>query len=673
MNPTLKKTLKLYSIMFYLVLLMAILLSIFYFGAEQNIFGLIIVAAIVLIALVGLIGIRSFRRSIEDKVLNDSVEVANREMQYMKNWDFPYALMRQGGRIFWYNGAFDQLFTEYIQGKTEKEEPLQLEDLLGPQKYPEEGGALETEVKWKDSVYRMILTREEIMDADSGELSELLYSVSLLDISRERALELENANIRPIVVLIYIDNYDQVLSSMEETRRPLLEAMIYKRINDLTAKINGVLTRMEKDRLLLVFPNEKMEELKETRFHILDEVRSINIGNKLPVTLSIGVGASDNLKSSHTYARAAVDLAMSRGGDQAVLKDDDNTVFYGGKSSGVEKTTRVRARLIAYTLREVIAEADKVLLMGHANPDLDCFGAALGMARSIQTMEKEAYIVLSEPHPAVDALYERVMKEGEYVNRILIGEKAEAQAGPKTLLIVLDVNRPSIVANPRLLELCPNVVVIDHHRTSVDYIAGSVVSYVEPYASSCCEMVTELVQYMTEEVHLRPVETDALFAGIALDTKNFTVKTGIRTFDAAAFLRRNGADSLRVRQMFKNDIDEYRARAQIVSRAEIEMNQVAISYWDGKGVPNALALAAGAADELLDIRGVTASFVLTETEELINVSARSLGEINVQLIMEKIGGGGHLTVAGAQMRDMTMEDAVKLLKKTIQEYLSTVR
>ena len=666
MNQTLKKSLSMYTAMLYGVLALAVALAIIYFIAEQNVFGLIMLGAIVMIAVVAVIGIMAFRKTLHDKVLNDSVAIANREMQYMQHWDFPFALLKTDGRVFWWNETFLELFRTQL---TEPSEEVRAETLLGTLKYPEEGGSLTTEISLAGRTYRMILTQESIFEAESGELSELLYSVSLLDITKEKTLALENENIRPIVALIYIDNYDQALGSMEETRRPLLEAMVYKRLNDLTAHVNGILTRMEKDRLFLVFPHEALERLKETKFKVLEDVRKINIGNRLPVTLSIGIGVAERLEDSHTYARAAVDLALGRGGDQAVLKNGEKTTFYGGKSGGVEKTNRVRARLIAHALREVIADAEQVLVMGHANPDLDCFGAALGMAHTIASFEKKVNIVLNEPHPAIDILYERVMEEREYAAQIITGVQAEALSGEKTLLIVVDVNRPSIVAHPPLLDLNKNIVVIDHHRTSVDHISSAVVSYVEPYASSASEMVTELIQYMTERTHLKPLETDALFAGIALDTKNFTVKTGIRTFEAAAFLRRNGADSLRVRQLFKNDIKEYRAKAQIVSKAEIIHQQMALSHWDGRETSNALALAAAAADELLDIRGVEASFVLTEMPNVINVSARSLGDINVQVIMESIGGGGHLTIAGAQLGETTMEEALEKLNQAIQDFL----
>lgn len=671
MARKLKKSVRLYNIMFYLLLLLTLVLSIIYFAAAQNIFGIVVVLAILVIALVAIIGIRGFSRTVDDKVLNDSVEVANREMQYMQHWDFPYALAKPDGRIFWVNDAFRNLFTEELASFPMEES--RLDSLFGKLDYPEEGGSRESEIIVKGRIYRLVLSQEPVLESGTGELSELLYAASLLDITREKALQTENVNIRPVVALIYIDNYEQSLGTMEEIRRPMLEAMVYRRITDLSTSVNGVLTRMEKDRLLLVFPYGNLGTIQETKFKILEDIRKISIGNTIPVTLSIGVGIADGLEQSNAYARAAMDLAMSRGGDQAVVKTKDNTLFYGGRSGGVEKTTRVRARLIAQALHGVIMEAENVLIMGHANPDLDCFGAAIGLAGSVERLGKTVHIVMSEPHPAIDSLYTRAIEDEQYQDCVITPLQADQLINEKTLLVVVDVNRPTITAAPRLLETVSNVVVIDHHRAATDAIHGAVISYVEPYASSCCEMITEIIQYLTDNVHLRPIEADAMFAGIALDTKNFTVKTGIRTFEAAAYLRRNGADSLRVREMFKNDIAEYRYRAQIVSQAEIYRDRIAISYWDGRKVTNALALAAGAADELLDIRGVDASFVLTDIGDMINVSARSLGDINVQVVMEKIGGGGHLTVAGAQLRDSDMQHALTLLRKTIQDYLETNR
>ena len=323
--------------------------------------------------------------------------------------------------------------------------------------------------------------------------------------------------------------------------------------------------------------------------------------------------------------------------------------------------------MIAYALKELIVESDRVFIMGHKNPDLDCFGSALGIYRGVTALNKPAHIIMGGPHPAVMDLYRRVVEERDYADIIIDEEQALDYTDENTLLILVDVNRPSICESSRLVEIIKNVAVIDHHRTSVENVGKAVVSYVEPYASSASEMVTEVLQYLTERIKLKPVEADGLFAGIALDTKNFTIKTGVRTFEAAAFLRRNGADSIRVRKMFKNDMEEYKAKAQIVASAKIVYDTMAIAEWVS-GMDNANAVAAQAADELLDIAGIRASFVLTKTPEQVNISARSLGDINVQLIMEKLSGGGHLTVAGAQLKGVSLEEATAKLREAIEEF-----
>ena len=376
------------------------------------------------------------------------------------------------------------------------------------------------------------------------------------------------------------------------------------------------------------------------------------------------------MDEARQYARAAVDLAMGRGGDQAVVRQKDGQKFFGGMTTTTENNTRVRARLIAYALKELIMESDRVLLMGHANPDLDCFGAALGMYRAVFELKKPVHIVMSaEKHAAVEYLYRRVNEDQDYMNILIDHKQAEEYLGPNTLLILLDVNRKVITQYPDLVEKAKNIAVIDHHRTSADSVEGVDVSYVEPFASSASEMVTELLQYMVEKLSLRSIEADGLFAGIALDTKNFTVKTGVRTFEAAAFLRRRGADSVRVRKMFKNDMGDYKAKAQIVSTARIIGDNIAVASWSST-LPNASTVAAQAADELLDIHGIHASFVLTEMDAgQVNISARSLGEINVQLIMEELGGGGHLSMAGAQLKDVNLEMAQEKLIDAIETVL----
>jgi c-di-AMP phosphodiesterase-like protein len=365
-----------------------------------------------------------------------------------------------------------------------------------------------------------------------------------------------------------------------------------------------------------------------------------------------------------------VDLAMGRGGDQAVVKSRETQKFFGGMTNTSENNTRVRARLIAYALKELITGCDNVLVMGHANPDLDSFGAALGMYRGVLELKKPAHIVMSEDkHAAVEHLYRRVKEDKEYRDVLINQKQAEEQMGPNTLLILVDVNRRVIAQFPDLVDKAKNIAVIDHHRTSADSVEGAGVSYVEPFASSASEMVTELLQYMVENLTMRSIEADGLFAGIALDTKNFTVKTGVRTFDAASFLRRRGADSVRVRKMFKNDMGDYKAKAEVVRSAEIIGDSLAVAAWSSN-LPNASTVAAQAADELLDVHGIQASFVMTEMDKgQVNFSARSLGEVNVQLIMEELGGGGHLSMAGAQLKDATLESARARLESAIEKVL----
>ena len=525
-----------------------------------------------------------------------------------------------------------------------------------------------------DRYYKAVMSQIRLRDQGSYQLDlknyTEVYSLSLQDVTKEVLLEQENLDQQTVVSYIYIDNYDQTVSNMEENRRPLLEAMISRRLSDFSSAVDGILTKMENDRFIMVFPHKNLEKLFENKFNVLEEMKKLNIGNKFPVTLSIGVGVDKDMDEARQYARAAVDLAMGRGGDQAVVRQKDGQKFFGGMTTTTENNTRVRARLIAYALKELIMESDRVLLMGHANPDLDCFGAALGMYRAVFELKKPVHIVMSaEKHAAVEYLYRRVNEDQDYMNILIDHKQAEEYLGPNTLLILLDVNRKVITQYPDLVEKAKNIAVIDHHRTSADSVEGVDVSYVEPFASSASEMVTELLQYMVEKLSLRSIEADGLFAGIALDTKNFTVKTGVRTFEAAAFLRRRGADSVRVRKMFKNDMGDYKAKAQIVSTARIIGDNIAVASWSST-LPNASTVAAQAADELLDIHGIHASFVLTEMDAgQVNISARSLGEINVQLIMEELGGGGHLSMAGAQLKDVNLEMAQEKLIDAIETVL----
>ncbi len=624
-----------------------------------------IIGAIVTLALLVLTIIATirFRQDLRERIQANAVQVSLTQRQYLEQWSQPYAVIDHDGKVIWYNKAFGAVFENSASLETETFANLigQTVEMPASEVYP-----AQTRIDLKDHQYDLLV--QMIHREEDQDLGVQMYAVSMEDITEQLALQRENEEIKTVVCLIYVDNYDTIAGRLEEGRRPMLEAMIYRRLNDMTESLNGILTRLEKDRFFLIFPRRSLGILEEGRFPILTDIRQVKVGNTLPLTLSIGVGDADRLDRAQNFARSAVDLAMGRGGDQAVVKNEEKYTFFGGSSIGVEKNSRARARLITYAIRELMAGCEEILIMGHKNPDLDCFGAALGMYRFAVEMKKPTHIVMGSQHAAVNTLLDRTRMERDYEGLIITHEEALERINDSTLLVVVDVNRPSITECPELLEKAKNVAVIDHHRVSAEHVEHASVSYIEPYASSACEMVSELLQYTEERVSLKPIEADAMLSGIQLDTKNYTNKTGVRTFEAAAFLRRNGADAVRIRKLFKNDMNEYKIKAHIVSQASMYYGRIAIAAWtDTQG--NSGVAAAQAADELLNISGVNASFVLTENPEYIGISARSLGEINVQVILEKLGGGGHMMMAGAQIREHTLDEAMEMLQNAIREYL----
>lgn len=496
--------------------------------------------------------------------------------------------------------------------------------------------------------------------------SELVYFIEL-------AYEIPKdfTNIEPTIVsLVFIDDFDEVIETVEEIRRPLLTALIDRKLNTLSQQVGGIVKKFEKDKYIFIFSQDKLNYLKDRKFDILDQIREIDMGNKIPVTLSIGIGISkNNLSRSMEYARVAIDLALGRGGDQVLIKDSLQYTFFGGKSKEVGNNTRVRARVKAYALTELIEEARDVIIMGHRNTDLDCLGSGVGVHTIVKGSGKRSNIVLNNITSNVLFLYERLMKENSYKSDVFINsERALEIINDGTLLIIVDAHRPSIMECPELLLKASKIVVFDHHRKSTEFIDSPVLTYHEPYASSTAELITEMLLYTKNEVKLLKIEADALLAGITLDTKNFAFKTGAKTFEAAAYLRRNGADSIRVKMLFQNNMDSYKAKAATVNRAVIFNDNMAISVCP-KDIENPSLITAQAADDLLNIHGIEASFVLCDENNTITISARSLGSVNVQVIMEKLGGGGHQTVAGAQLFNITLEDTIEKLKESINKYI----
>lgn len=406
------------------------------------------------------------------------------------------------------------------------------------------------------------------------------------------------------------------------------------------------------------------------KFDILDQIREIDKGNKISITLSMGIGVNGkNPNENHEFAKAAIDIALGRGGDQAVIKEDHNLRFYGGKTQAIEKRNRVKARVIAHALMQLIDQSEKVFVMGHRNADMDSFGASIGIVSAARMRGKKGYIVLNSITPAIKNIYNRLLKEEpDYLNYIIMPEEAEEMIDESSLMVVVDNHKPSFTEAPKLLELTNKVVLIDHHRRGAEFIKDPILTYLEPYASSTCELVTEILYYMEDKLQLSPFEADALLAGITVDTKNFTFQTGVRTFEAASILRRAGADTSSVKQLFKDDYDIFVKKAEIVRNSKILYNRIVIGRLEMDSEDSVL-IAAQCANDLLNISGIEASFVLTYSGGKVHISGRSLGSISVQLILERLGGGGHLTSAATQISGHTMEEVEKMLIDAIDDYL----
>lgn len=476
---------------------------------------------------------------------------------------------------------------------------------------------------------------------------------------------------RFVVGLVYIDNYEEALESIDDVRRSLFIGLIDKRVNKYFAPGAAIVRKMEKDKYLVVFRYKYLEKLLADKFSILEDIKSVKIGNEMTITLSMGIGtgASDYAKN-YEVAKAAMDLALGRGGDQAVIKNGDKIQYYGGKSQQMEKNTRVKVRVKAHALRQILDNNDNVIIMGHKLADIDSFGAALGIYVIARKLGKQAHIVMGEVTSSVKPFMNRFIGKDEYPEDMFVNSSnAVNLVTSSTVVIVVDVNRPLLTECPELLDKCKTIIVFDHHRRSSDSINGAVLSYVDPYASSAAEMVTEMIQYVDDGVKLKAFEADALYAGINIDTDGFNSKSGPRTFEAAAFLRRHGADVTRVRKMLRNDMNEYKAIAHAVSRAEVYKDAFAITIFDGTGLESPTIGGAKAANQLLDISGIKASFVVTQYNDKIYISARSIDEVNVQLVMERLGGGGHMSIAGAQLTDCTTDQAVQTIKLALDNML----
>lgn len=638
----------------------------------------IILSCFTLLYLVSFLLLEHFNRPV---IMNELVSFATQygqiQKRLLRDLELPNALLDESGRVIWANRAFLQIVG---REKTENKMVSLFFPAITPDKLPgEEQDETELDFQQNDRDFHARLKKiplaEMVENSDifecEGVYEGCLIAIYLFDETALKMALRENDNQSLAVGLLYIDNYEEALESVEEVRRSLLTALIERKVNKYFASIDGIVRKLEKDKFFFILRKQSLKVLQESRFDLLEDVKTVNIGNEMSVTLSIGIGVGGlSYAQNYEYARTSIDLALGRGGDQAVVKTKDGVSYYGGKSQRVEKNTRVKARVKAHALKEIVSSKDKVLVMGHRMMDVDSFGAAVGIYRIAKTLGRSANIVVNEISPSIKPMVDHFISHEDADELILINNvQAMELAGVNTCLVVVDVNKPSITECPELLKQCRSIVVLDHHRQSEEVIENATLSYIESYASSACEMVTEIIQYVESGLKLKSTEADCLYGGIVIDTNNFTSKAGVRTFEAAAYLRRNGADVTRVRKMFRDEVTDYRAKAEAISKAYIFKDIFAISTCEPKEVQSPTVVGAQAANELLDITGIKASFVLTDCNQMVYISARSIDEMNVQIIMEKLGGGGHLNVAAAQLKDVSLEEAKECLEQTLAAML----
>lgn len=617
------------------------------------------------------------------RIMSDLMQYAesfdNMQKQQMQQLVLPYALLDINGRMLWGNNAF----VEIIQNKKAAKRgicnlfPEITQDVL-PQGVEDSEKLIEFEGRFYRVVLRLVspdgfceTAGEEDGEQDTFATEDCMIGCYLYDETKmvECMQKLEDEQI--VMGLLYLDNYDEAMESISSVKRSLFVGLIDRRINKYMKNIDAIIKKTEKDKYFFVFRHKYLAQMKESKFSLVEDVRDVNIGNEMSMTISMGIGLNqEGYQKTYDYTRAALDLALGRGGDQIVVKENEKVSYYGGKNVQIEKGTRVKARVKAHALQELMSAKERVVIMGHAMSDADSIGASIGVYRIAKTLNKKANIVVNNPNENVQSVLERFCDNSEYENDFLItSEQAKQLVDHKSLVVVVDVNQPARTECPEILKQTGTIVVLDHHRQTGEKIENAVLSYIEPYASSACEMVAEILQYIEDGIKLRPIEADAMYAGIVIDTRQFSSKTGARTFEAAAFLRKNGADVSRIRKMLRVNMQDYETRANAINQLEIFMDCFAFTECKPGSSRIPTILGAQIANELLDIAGIKASFVFTEYEGKIYISARSIDEINVQLVMERLGGGGHISEAGVQLTECTMDQAKRKVKQVLETML----
>ncbi|MGI6161086.1 MAG: DHH family phosphoesterase [Christensenellales bacterium] len=566
------------------------------------------------------------------------------EGKYCEIVDIPLVFVDKREHIAWGNRAFHALAGMNGEGKRFIDVVPGIGNFREPRKVNFKSSVYETSVVVTEAGWLISFT-----DASAAERYSRLYEEGYT-----------------VAAIVQLDNYDDMIAQVDDARQSMIGSETWRTLDEKFRELDGFCQRTDRDKFLCVFQKKHLESLQRTKFSLLDDIRKIDAGNAGGVSVSIGVGSGVSPKASQEYAKQALEMAIDRGGDQAVIKNKDKVIIYGGRRHAVKKSTKVKSRSFAKTFRTLMQACEHIYVTGHISPDLDSLGASVGVARCAKSIGKPVSIIAEHDAPAIEELRHRLLKSEEYKDAIITPEAAYEKMGPKSMLVVVDTQLKSRLAIPEMLDKCGTLVVMDHHRRGHDSIDNAALSYLEPYASSICELMTEVIQYFSEDIKLLPIEAGALLSGIIIDTKGFTVKTGVRTFEAAAYLRKAGANTTAIRSLFQDDINSFKVRSGIVQSAAIMENGIAIARCPD--MHNAALISAQAADALTGIRGVEASFVLSKANDGVNISGRSLGGINVQLMLEKLGGGGHLSIAGAYIRKATIDEAECMLKEAIEIY-----
>ena len=589
------------------------------------------------------------------------------------NSPFPLIIMESNGNIIWRSSKFISEFKGFDINKYLNNfiEDIKL-DIKEIEKDKTKEKEISKYIELNNKNYKVLGKFVHSRKYDKKQKDKYMIMLYFIDETEMVKLKEEYKDSKSCVTIIMIDNYEETMQQLESEEKPQVTAEIDKCIYEWTNKSNGVLIKSDRDRYIYLFEQRYFEKVKEDKFSILDKVKDIKTKENVQITLSIAI-SNDGMTDKEKYksAQAAMDVVLGRGGDQAVIRENEIYKFYGGRAQEVEKRTKVKARVVAHALENLIKDASKVMIMGHTNPDIDSMGSSMGIYRLTRSLGKKAYIIDSSETNTLQSFKNDLAKDAEYEDILITKEVAEENIDKETLVVIVDTHKTTYVEAPELLKRTDKIVIIDHHRRSADYIENATLTFQEVYASSAAELVTELLQYAEVSVELKTIEAESLYAGIMMDTKNFTFKTGVRTFEAAAYLRKCGVNIIRVKKWFQSNLETFNKIATIVKKAEIVNDTIAIATYEKKDKEASL-ICAKAADELLTISDITASFVMGKTGNKISISGRSIGDINVQIILEKLGGGGHITLAGAQVEGMTMEETKQELINRIYEYFSEI-